>query len=83
MPFLRNIAPINYNEGSNEEEEEEDIEDEEVATYQYNTNIPTFSSYAKKSTTPKSHSPPDLSPSFLRKPTSKRPIKSEGVAKAQ
>ncbi len=48
MPSLRNIALINYNEGSNEEEEEEDIEDEEVATYQYNTDIPTFSSYAKK-----------------------------------
>lgn len=47
---LRQIAPINYNEGSNEEEEEEDydIEEEEVTSDQYNTEFPTFSSYAKK-----------------------------------
>lgn len=83
---LRQIAPINYNEGSNEEEEEEDydIEEEEVTSDQYNTEFPTFSSYAKKkSTTPKSHSPPQLSPSSLRKPTTNKSIKSETVTKTQ
>jgi hypothetical protein len=81
---LRNIALINYNEGSNDEDEEEDLEYEKDAAYQYNTNIPTFSSYAKKSSTiPKRHSSLEPSPSSLRKPKSKRPIKSEGVAQAQ
>ena len=40
MASLTNIAPINYNEGSNDDEEEEDIEEEGDNAYQYHTHMP-------------------------------------------
>ncbi len=73
---LRNIAPINYNEGSNDnEEEEEDVEEEGGVAYQNNTDIPTVFSYARKSsTTPKRHSSLEPFPSSLQNPHQKRQL---------
>ncbi len=73
MASLRHITPINYNEGSNDDDDEkEDIEEEGGVAYQYNTDIPTVSSYARKSSiTLKRHSSPEPSPSSLRNPHQK------------
>jgi hypothetical protein len=81
---LRNIAPINYNEGSNDDDEEEDVEEEGGVAYQNNTDIPTVSSYARKSsTTPKRHSSLAPFPSSLQNPHQKTPIKLDAAAKSQ
>ncbi len=78
---LKHITPINYNEGSNNDNEEEDIEEEGGVAYQYNTDISTVTSYARKSSNKAFIS--RVSPSSLQNKPSKRPIKPDGAAKAQ
>jgi hypothetical protein len=69
MPSLQCIAPINYNEGSNDDIEEV-IEEERFTSFQYTTKIPNVSAYGKKSsTTPKRLSSPDPSPSSSQPPS--------------
>jgi hypothetical protein len=81
---LRHIAPIDYNEGSTNENEEEDIRsDEEIFDYQFISDIPTSSYKKDKKATPKRHSSSEPSPSSYLKPAAKRQIKSETVAKGK
>jgi hypothetical protein len=51
---LGHIAPIDYNEGSNNEDEEENIgSDEELFDYQFHSDIPTSSYKKDQKPTPK------------------------------
>ena len=51
---LRHVAPIDYNEGSNNEDEEENIgSDEELFDYQFHSDIPTSSYKKDQKPTPK------------------------------
>ena len=51
---LRHIAPIDYNEGSNNEDEDENIgSDEELFDYQFHSDIPTSSYKKDQKPTPK------------------------------
>jgi hypothetical protein len=79
---LRHVAPIDYNEGSNEEEEEEVFgSDEEGFDYQFHSDIPTSSHKKDKKATPKRLSSSDPSPSSFLKPAAKPKLKSEPAAK--
>jgi len=80
---LRNIAPIDYNEGSNNEDEEENIgSDEELFDYQFHSDIPTSKKKGQKPT-PKRRSSSEPSPSSYLKPAAERQIKSETAAKGK
>ena len=82
--FLRHVAPIDYNEGSNEENEEEVFgSDEEGFDYQFHSDIPTSSHKKDKKATPKRLSSSDPSPSSFLKPAPKQKIKSEPAAKGK
>lgn len=81
---LRHVAPIDYNEGSNEENEEEVFgSDEEGFDYQFHSDIPTSSHKKDKKATPKRLSSSDPSPSSFLKPAPKQKIKSEPAAKGK
>ena len=81
---LRHVAPIDYNEGSNEEDEEEVFgSDEEGFDYQFHSDIPTSSHKKDKKATPKRLSSSDPSPSSCLKPAAKPKIKSEPAAKGK
>jgi hypothetical protein len=81
---LRHIAPIDYNEGSNEEDEEEVFgSDVEGFDYQFHSDIPISSHKKDKKATPKRLSSSDPSPSSFLKPAAKPKIKSEPAAKGK
>ena len=81
---LRHVAPIDYNERSNEENEEEIFgSDEEGFDYQFHSDIPTSSHKKDKKATPKRLSSSEPSPSSFLKPAPKQKIKSEPAAKGK
>ena len=81
---LRHVAPIDYNEGSNEEDEEEvSGSDEEGFDYQFHSDIPISSHKKDKKATPKRLSSSDPSPSSFLKSAAKTKIKSEPAAKGK
>ena len=81
---LRHVAPIDYNEGSNNEDEEENIgSDEKLFDYQFHSDIPTSSYKKDQKLTPKRRSSSEPSPSSYLKPAAERQIKSETAAKGK
>jgi hypothetical protein len=81
---LHHIAPIDYNEGSNNEDKAENIgSDEELFDNQLHSDIPTSSYKKDQNPTPKRRSSSEPSPSSYLKPAAKRIIKSETVARGK
>ena len=79
---LHNIAPIDYNEESNNEYEEENKgSDEELFNYQFHPDIPTSSLKKDQKPTPKRRSSSEPSPSTSLKPAAKRQNKPATAAK--
>ena len=79
---LRHVAPIDYNEGSNNEEEVF-RSDEEGFDYQFHSDIPTSSHKKDKKATQKRLSSSEPSPSSFLKPPATPKIKSEPAAKGK
>jgi hypothetical protein len=78
---LRRITPVDYNEGSNDDEDE-DIKEDSGIPYQYKLKKATSSSSVKKScATLRGYSSPEPSPSFSQKATSKRQLNPDDEAK--
>ena len=81
---LRNIAPIKYNEESNDEYEDKNKgSDEELFNNQIHPDIPTSSLTKDQKPTPKRRSSSEPSPSTSLKPAPKQKIKSEPAAKGK